>query len=210
MQTSVMLLDNKFEKKTDLNIDLDLSPKNINKAVVHQVVKALLAGRRQGTAMTKTKGLVRGGGAKPFKQKGTGRARQGSSRSPLQPGGGTVFGPTPRDYSQKINKKVRGLAIHSVLADKFQAGALYVVDDLQFGGKTKNAASFFSGRDIKSALVIAPADRNDVSLSVRNLPRFSCAPSSGFSVYEALKHESLIIFKSELDALLTRLSSLKN
>lgn len=103
--TELNVLNSKFEKAGSLKIDRDFSVDSINGTVVHQVVKATLAGRRQGTAMTKTKGFVSGGGKKPFKQKGTGNARQGSTRSPLMPGGGTVFGPTPRDYTQKVNKK---------------------------------------------------------------------------------------------------------
>src|SRR5690606_13264736 len=136
--TDITVLNSKFEKSGSLKAEVDFSAEAINEAVVHQVVKATLAGRRQGTACTKNKALVSGGGKKPFKQKGTGNARQGSTRSPLMPGGGTVFGPTPRDYSQKVNKKVMLLAISSVLADKFQAGKLHVVDKLEATGKTKD------------------------------------------------------------------------
>src|SRR5690554_7577121 len=99
----ITLLNSKFEKSGSVETNVSLDAEVISAPAVHQVVKATLAGRRQGTASTKNRSQVRGGGAKPFKQKGTGRARQGSSRSPLMVGGGTVFGPTPRDYSQKVN-----------------------------------------------------------------------------------------------------------
>ena len=117
---------------------------------VHQVVKATLASRRQGNACTKNRAAVSGGGAKPFKQKGTGRARQGSSRSPLMVGGGTVFGPTPRDYTQKVNKKMMKKAIQSILADKLQAGKLTVVDSLESTGKTKEMFASLNERNLTS------------------------------------------------------------
>lgn len=104
--TDITVLNSKFENTGKLSSKVDFSPEQINVPVVHQVVKAILAGRRQGNACTKNKSLVSGGGKKPFKQKGTGRARQGSSRSPLMPGGGTVFGPQPRSFEQKVNKKM--------------------------------------------------------------------------------------------------------
>ena len=104
--TELNVLNNKFENKEKIKVDLEFKPELINVPVVHQVVKATLAGRRQGTAKTKVKSEVSGGGKKPFKQKGTGNARQGSTRSPLMPGGGTVFGPQPRSYEQKVNNKV--------------------------------------------------------------------------------------------------------
>jgi large subunit ribosomal protein L4 len=101
--TDITVLNDKFEKSGALNTNVDLSADKINVPAVHQIVKATLAGRRQGNACTKNRAMVSGGGAKPFKQKGTGRARQGSIRSPLMVGGGTAFGPTPRDFTQKIN-----------------------------------------------------------------------------------------------------------
>ncbi|PJB54118.1 MAG: 50S ribosomal protein L4, partial [Bdellovibrio sp. CG_4_9_14_3_um_filter_39_7] len=134
----INVLNKKFESSGKLNTEVDLSADVINVPVVHQVVKALLASRRQGNACTKTKGFVSGGGMKPYKQKGTGRARQGSSRSPLFVGGGTAFGPQPRSYEQKVNKKVANLAIQSVIADKLQAGKLTVVETVESTGKTKD------------------------------------------------------------------------
>lgn len=203
--TDITVLNNKFEKSGSLKASIDLSVEAINEGVVHQVVKALLAGRRQGTAATKTKGFVSGGGKKPFKQKGTGNARQGSTRSPLMPGGGTTFGPVPRDYTQKINKKVMLQAISSVIADKFQAGKLHVVDSLPTTGKTKDMFKALDSRKLLPALIITTELNETVSRSVGNLERAKYAPADGFSVYEAIKFENLIIEKGALEKLLSRL-----
>ena len=145
------VLNKNFEEQEKLDLKLDLGSDQINVPVVHQVVKATLAGRRQGNAKTKERGEIRGGGAKPFKQKGTGRARQGSSRSPLLVGGGTTFGPRPRSYEQKINKKVSSGAIHAVLADKHQAGKLTVLDSIESSGKTKDLYKQLSERELLPA-----------------------------------------------------------
>ena len=203
--TDIVVLNKKFEKAASLKTDLDLSADKINVPVVHQVVKATLAGRRQGTAATKNKALVSGGGKKPFKQKGTGNARQGSKRSPLMPGGGTTFGPQPRSYEQKVNKKVMELAIHSIIADKFQAGKLTVVDSIESSGKTKDMFKTLTERNLLPALVITNELNDKVSLATRNIARAKYAPVSGFSVYEAVKFENLVIEKAALEKLLSRL-----
>jgi large subunit ribosomal protein L4 len=203
--TDITVLNTKFEKSGSLKASVDLSAESINVPVVHQVVKATLAGRRQGTAATKTKAMVSGGGKKPFKQKGTGNARQGSTRSPLMPGGGTVFGPQPRSYEQKVNKKVMLGAITSILADKFQAGKLHVVEKLEATGKTKDMFNALSTRNLLPALIITAENSEKVTRSVRNLERAKCAPVDGFSVYEAVKFENLIIEKAALEKLLSRL-----
>ncbi len=203
--TDITVLNSKFEKSGSLKASVDFSTEAINEAVVHQVVKATLAGRRQGTAATKTKALVSGGGKKPFKQKGTGNARQGSTRSPLMPGGGTVFGPQPRSYEQKVNKKVTLLAISSVLADKFQAGKLHVVEKLETTGKTKDMFKVLSSRNLLPALIVTAEENEKVSRAVSNLERAKYAPVDGFSVYEAIKFENLVIEKAALEKLLSRL-----
>src|ERR1044072_4916351 len=140
MTTELNVLNTKFEKSGSLKATVDFSTEAINEAVVHQVVKATLAGRRQGTAATKTKALVSGGGKKPFKQKGTGNARQGSSRSPLNPGGGTMFGPQPRSYAYNLPKKVRQAGLRAVLSFLNKEGLLFVVDAMDAQGKTKELA----------------------------------------------------------------------
>jgi large subunit ribosomal protein L4 len=203
--TELTVLNTKFEKAGSLKASVDLSVESINGTVVHQVVKATLAGRRQGTAMTKTKAMVSGGGKKPFKQKGTGNARQGSTRSPLMPGGGTVFGPQPRSYEQKVNKKTMLVAISSVLADKYQAGKLHIVEKLESTGKAKDMFNALSARNLLPALVITAEVNENVSRAVSNLERAKYAPVDGFSVYEAVKFENLVIEKAAFEKLLSRL-----
>jgi large subunit ribosomal protein L4 len=203
--TDIALLNTKFEKSGSIKANIDFSAEKINGTVVHQVVKATLAGRRQGTAMTKTKALVSGGGKKPFKQKGTGNARQGSTRSPLMPGGGTVFGPVPRDYTQKVNKKMMLNAITSVLADKFQAGKLHIVEKIEATGKTKDMFKALDSRKLLPALVITTELNEKVLQSVSNLEKAKYAPVDGFSVYEAIKFENLIIEKGAFEKLISRL-----
>jgi len=203
--TEIAVLNTKFEKSGSVKANIDLSVESINGTVVHQVVKALLAGRRQGTAMTKTKSMVSGGGKKPFKQKGTGNARQGSTRSPLMPGGGTVFGPVPRDYTQKVNKKMMLNAIASVLADKHQAGKLHIVEKIETNGKTKDMFKTLDARKLLPALVITTELNDMVSRAVGNLERAKYAPVDGFSVYEAIKFENLIIEKGAFEKLISRL-----
>lgn len=201
----IVVLNSKFEKSGALKTNVDLSADKISTASVHQVVKATLASRRQGTHATKTKGFVSGGGSKPFKQKGTGRARQGSSRSPLMVGGGTVFGPQPRDYTQKVNKKMALLAVRSILADKLQAGKLTVVETLESTGKTKDMFKALSERNLLPALVVTASKDSKALLAARNIRNAKALSVEGFSVYEAVKFENLVIEKEALDKLLSRL-----
>lgn len=203
--TEITVLNNKLEASGKMESKVGLTPEDINVPVVHQVVKATLAGRRQGNACTKTKGKISGGGAKPFKQKGTGRARQGSSRSPLLVGGGTVFGPTPRDYTQKLNKKIVLGAIKSVLADKLQAGKLTVVESLDSKGKTKDMFSLLNGKGLLPALVVTNSKDSLAIRATRNIERAKSMAVEGFSVYEAVKFENLVIEKEALETLLNRL-----
>jgi large subunit ribosomal protein L4 len=203
--TELNVLNSKFENKEKLKVDLDFTPEAINVPVVHQVVKATLASRRQGTAATKTKAFVSGGGKKPFKQKGTGNARQGSTRSPLMPGGGTVFGPQPRSYEQKINKKVMLNALKSVIVDKQLAGKLIIVDALVSTGKTKEMAALLESKNLLNALVVT---LDPASLAVRATKNIRTAKALGvdsMSVYEAVKFENLIIEKQAFEKLAKKL-----
>lgn len=201
----ITTLNSKFEKSGSLKTNLSLDAETISAPAVHQVVKATLAGRRQGNACTKNRAKVSGGGAKPFKQKGTGRARQGSSRSPLMVGGGTAFGPTPRDFSQKVNKKMMNKAIESILADKFQAGKLIVVESFDSNGKTKEMFNTLNERNLLPALVVADSKDSKAILAARNIRTAKAMAVEGFSVYEAVKFENLIIEKAALEKLLSRL-----
>ncbi len=201
----VTLLNNKFEATGKVKSAVSLNVEDIHVPVVHQVVNALLASRRQGTAKTKTKAEVSGGGKKPFKQKGTGNARQGSTRSPLMPGGGTVFGPQPRSYEQKVNKKVMLKAIHSILADKFQSGKLIVVDSLPATGKTKDLFNLLSGKNLSNALIVTESEDSLALRAAKNLQRAKGLPVESFSVYEAIKFENLVIEKSAFEKLTNKL-----
>jgi large subunit ribosomal protein L4 len=203
--TEITVLNSSFEKSTSINTDVTLLQENISISAVHQVVKATLAGRRQGNAQTKTRGLVSGGGAKPFKQKGTGRARQGSTRSPLMVGGGTCFGPQKRDYTQKINKKMVNRAIQSILADKLLAGKLTIIESLESNGKTKEMFKTLSERNLLPGLVVTANRDSKALLAVKNIRNAKAMAVEGFSVYEAVKFENLIVEKAALETLLGRL-----
>jgi large subunit ribosomal protein L4 len=201
----INVLNSKFEKSGSLKTDVDLAPEQINVPVVHQIVKATLAGRRQGTHAVKTRAMVSGGGIKPFKQKGTGRARQGSTRSAIQVGGGVAHGPSPRDYTQKVNKKMMNNAIRSVIADKFQAGKLTVVETLESNGKTKEMFAALNGKNLLPALVVTESKDSKAILAARNIRTAKAMSVEGFSVYEAVKFENLVIEKAALEKLLSRL-----
>ena len=203
--TDITVLNSKFEDSGKMSTNVALAAENIKEPVVHQVVKATLAGRRQGTHSTKTRAFVSGGGAKPFKQKGTGRARQGTSRSGLMVGGARVFGPLPRSYDQKVNKKMNKVALQSIIADKLQAGKLTVVEKFESTGKTKDMFKTLNDKGLLPALVVAQ-DKNDPALkAARNLERATSLPVEHFSIYAAVKYENLIIEKQALETLLNRL-----
>lgn len=205
--TEINVLNKKFEvdKKNKISTDVSLSKDDIHESSVHQVVKCLLANRRSGTASTKNRSQVSGGGKKPFRQKGTGRARQGSNRSPLMPGGGVAFGPTPRDFSKKVNKKMMLKAIHSVLADKFQAGKLTVLESFPETSKTKELNEALDSRKLLPGLLVADDRNNKALMASKNFKNGKGLPVEGFSVYEAVKYENLIIEKSAIEKLLKRI-----
>jgi large subunit ribosomal protein L4 len=205
MSVEINVLNDKFEAKGKHKVALDLGPETISVPAIHQVVKATLAGRRQGNASTKCKGLVSGGGKKPFKQKGTGNARRGSQRSSLMVGGGTAFGPLPRSYEQKINKGLMLKAIHSVLADKFQSGKLLVIEKFPQDGKTKTLNKLLEDRKLMGSLLVTKNQEDLVVRAAKNLPRAKALPVGGFSVYEAIKYENLIMEKDAFESLLKKL-----
>ncbi|MCS5675455.1 MAG: 50S ribosomal protein L4 [Actinomycetota bacterium] len=169
-----------------------------NMAVLHQVVTAQLAARRSGSANTKTRAEVRGGGAKPFRQKGTGRARQGSIRAPQFTGGGVVHGPKPRSYRQKVNKKMTRLALHSALSDRAHSERVVVIDAWRFDApRTKDAISALEnlGLDGKVMMVVAANDDTAVR-SFRNLPSVQLVEASELNAYDVLCSDWLV-FTSE-------------
>jgi large subunit ribosomal protein L4 len=170
----------------------------VNEAVMHQAVVMQLASQRQGTASTKTRGLVRGGGRKPWRQKGTGRARSGSTRSPIWVGGGTVFGPQPRSYAFSMPRKARRLAIKSALSAKVQAGELLVMEDIAIKEpKTKTVVGMLDSLKIgdDKALIIVSATDENVEKSSRNIPGVKSITSQGLNVYDILYHDKVLVTK---------------
>ncbi|MCM3762382.1 50S ribosomal protein L4 [Alkalihalobacillus oceani] len=172
-----------------------------NESVLHEAVVMQQASLRQGTHKTKGRSEVRGGGRKPWRQKGTGRARQGSIRSPQWVGGGVVFGPTPRSYSYKLPKKVRRLAIKSALSSKVQAEEIVVLENLALDApKTKEMAAVLAGLSVDSKALVVTADYNEaVALSARNLPGVTFVTADGVSVLDVLKHDKLVITKEAVE-----------
>jgi large subunit ribosomal protein L4 len=170
----------------------------INQHVVWEVVKNQLANKRQGTQSAKTRAEVRGGGRKPWRQKGTGRARQGSTRSPQWKGGGVVFAPKPRDYSYRVPKKVRRLALKSVLTSKVQENEMIVVDEIKFDApKTKEMANLLANlKADKKALIVMDAKDVNVIKSANNIPNVATALVNTINVYDILKYDSFIITKA--------------
>ena len=167
----------------------------MNQALVHQVAVAHMANARQGTSATKTRGMVSGGGVKPWRQKHTGRARQGSIRSPQWRHGGIVFGPHPRDYSQRIPKKMNRGAIRCLLSQKVREEKLLVVSELNLGqAKTKEMAQVLSNLRITTpVLIVTYAPQVDVILSARNLPRVRTLPAPQLNVLDLLNHDRVIM-----------------
>jgi large subunit ribosomal protein L4 len=198
-----------LEKKKVGTIDLrdDVFAVAVNVPLVHQVLKAQLAGRRQGTAKTKTKSEVRGGGRKPFRQKGTGNARQGSTRSPLQPGGGQSFGPQPRCYEQATPKEMVRGALRSVLSDRVKAKRLLVVDEFKLDSiKTKVLDGILKDKlQIDQVLIVDDSNWN-LELSGRNIPRVKVLRTEGLNVYDVIRNEWVVITKRAVQAVENRLA----
>ena len=168
----------------------------VNTHVMHQAVVQYLANQRQGTQSALTRAEVRGGGRKPWRQKGTGRARQGSIRSPQWTGGGVVFAPKPRDYSFKLNKKVKRLALKSALTTKVNDGKLVVVDELTVNPKTKEMVCVLNNLNAAKSLVVVEDDNNNAVIAARNIPTVKTASVNTINVYDILKYDSLVLTKA--------------
>lgn len=203
MELQVYNIEGKPVKK--LNVSEAIYGVEMNEPVLHSVVKAYRANRRQGTHAVKTRSLVSGGGKKPFRQKGTGNARQGSSRSPLQPGGGTLHGPQPRDYRQKVNRKTRQLALKVALSDKVRHGRLVVVDDFALENySTRHVAGLL--KNLKTEKALVADERNDDRLyrSSRNLQHVGSIRPDEMNAENVLRYETLVISETALNALQKR------
>ena len=169
---------------------------DVNEHLVHMAVVAQLANKRQGTQKAKTRSEVSGGGRKPWRQKGTGHARQGSTRAPQWTGGGVVFAPVPRDYTIRLNKKEKRLALKSALTSRLQENKLIVVDELKFDEiKTKNFVNVMNNLKADKALVVLNENDANVVMSARNIPTVKTALTNTINVYDILKYNTLILTK---------------
>jgi large subunit ribosomal protein L4 len=172
----------------------------------YEVTKWQLAKRRRGTASTKERSAVRGGGRKPWRQKGTGRARAGTSRSPLWRGGGTIFGPHPRDYGYTLPKKVRMTALRSALSLRYQEGKFLLLEDFPSSEvKTKSFVKAMEGLGIKNALIVTEGERLNLERSARNVPWVKVLRHNGLNVFDILKYEYLIILRPAIEKIEERL-----
>lgn len=188
------------EQIGDIELNESVFGVKVNEGLVHQAVVMQLASQRLGTHATKTRGLVRGGGRKPWKQKGTGRARSGSTRSPLWVGGGTIFGPSPRSYAFSMPRKQRRLALKCVLTDKVNSGDFVVLDNLDFEApKTKQVVKMLNDFKVADKALIVTADvAENVEKSSRNIPGVKAISSCGLNVYDVLNHNKLFITKDAI------------
>src|SRR5688572_22558100 len=188
-----------------LTLDDDVFGAPFNGPLVHEVVVAELAARRQGTHATRTRGMVRGGGAKPWRQKGTGRARAGTSRSPVWTGGGTVFGPSPRHYTVKVNRKARRAALRSALSIHAERSSIAVLDPGSFDApSTKNAVGLLEGRLGGRVLVVVGPDQDVAAKSFRNLERVTVLPSDLTGVADIIGAAQLVLTEDALNSLTER------
>ncbi len=172
----------------------------INEHLVHMAVVQQLANNRQGTQKAKTRSEVSGGGRKPWRQKGTGHARQGSTRSPQWTGGGVVFAPTPRDYSFKLNKKEKRAALKSVLTSAVNEQKFIVVDELKLDSiKTKEFAKVMNNLNVEKALVVLDSNDKNVVMSAKNIPSIKTALTNTINVYDILKYNTVVVTKAAVE-----------
>ena len=189
---------NKEGKEVDtLELNDAIFGVDVNEHLVHMAVVAQLANKRQGTQKAKTRSEVSGGGRKPWRQKGTGHARQGSTRAPQWKGGGMVFAPTPRDYTIRLNKKEKRAALKSALTSRVNDNKFIVVDDMSFDEiKTKNFKAVMDNLKVAKALVVLDDGSNNAALSARNLPAIKTAYVNTINVYDILKYNTVVATKA--------------
>jgi large subunit ribosomal protein L4 len=193
------------KKAGSVDLPAEIFESTVSVPLMHQVVVAGMAGIRAGTHSTKTRAQVRGGGKKPWRQKGTGRARQGSIRSPQWVGGGVAHGPHPRDHSQKINKKMRRGALRSALTDALQSGKLAVVEDLDWSEpKTKEAVRVLTSLELDGRVLLVlpqPTESGSIEKSFRNLPNVKIAYSGGLGTYDVLLADRVLFTAAAIERL---------
>lgn len=198
----------KNEKVGEIELNDQVFNREVKTHLLHDVVRQQRAARRAGTASTKTRKDVSGSSSKPYRQKGTGRARAGSRKSPLWRGGGTAFGPKPRDYSFKLNRKVRQQAVSMAMSARFQEGNLVVLDDFTLEAiKTKDFVSIMKVLELSNALIVIAADNDQLSKSSRNVPGYKVMKSEGLNVYDILLHEKLVVLQPAIESLEERFTA---
>jgi large subunit ribosomal protein L4 len=205
---NVNVLTPSGERSGEFALDDSIFGAKVNVPLMHQIVVAQLAAARAGTHSTKTRGEVRGGGAKPWRQKGTGRARHGSIREPQWKGGGAAFGPKPRDYSVSVPKKMKAVALRSALSTRAREEKLLVVDGFSFDKpKTKTAIAALKAWNVEGkALIVLVEGEENVAYSFRNLPQVHVIAEDQLNVYDIMNADHLIFSRGALEALQTRLS----
>jgi large subunit ribosomal protein L4 len=195
------------EKVGELELQEDIFGVEVRSDLLHEVVTWQRACRRAGTASTKSRGEVSGGGHKPWRQKGTGRARAGSNRSPLWRGGGVIFGPKPRSYAYTLPKKVRRLALKMALSSKLANGHLLILEGYPHTApKTRDFVEVLRTFELTKALFITPEENRALTLSARNVPHVQVMQPEGLNVYDILKHTHLVLFSPALPAIAARLA----
>jgi len=205
LNVPVISLDKK--KVGDVEVSEDIFKAEMRPDLLQTVVRWQLACRRAGTVATKTKGLVRGGGKKPFKQKGTGEARQGSNRSPLMPGGGTAFGPQPRDYSYTLPKQVKQAGLKVALSYLMNEGRFWVIDEIECDGKTKSILASMKKLGAEKSLVVDDATNLKLKQATRNLRTHKFVAVQGLNVFDLLKYDGCVMSKAALTTLVERLGA---
>ncbi|MBC7360848.1 MAG: 50S ribosomal protein L4 [Candidatus Aminicenantes bacterium] len=202
----VQVLDQSGKPVKELSVPEEIFSYPVKEHLIYEAVVNYLANQRQGTACTKTRGEVSGGGRKPWRQKGTGRARAGSIRSPLWRHGGTVFGPKPRDYSYAIPKKARKNALKSALTAKLAENQVLVIDQINISQpKTKEAAIWLKNLKIDSALIVDDRENENLFRSVRNIPNVKAVDDEQLNIYDVLKYKWIVFSQRAFNSLVERL-----
>ena len=203
----VTIYDQTKQEAGSVTLSPEIFEVPVRPEILNLVVRAMRADARAGTHATLTRSMMKGGGAKPFKQKGTGRARAGSNISPLWRGGAVIFGPQPRDYSFKVNKKVRRLALKMALSSRLAGESLMVVKDIALPeAKTKHFAKVRNALGLEKALVVVPTEAHSLMLAGRNIPGVTVLAPEQLNVYDVLNHKQLVLLEGVIESVTARLS----
>ncbi len=205
--STIKIVNTKNESVGEIELRDDLFNRKVKEYILHDVVRMQRAARRSGNACTKTRVEVRGGGAKPWRQKGTGRARAGTRTSPVWRGGGVAFGPKPRDYSFKLNRKIKKQAISMAMSARLQEGNLMVIDQFIMDSiKTKDFVGIMKVLGVENGLIVADSGNDELNKSSRNVNGYKVLPVEGLNVYDILLHKKLILVQPVIDGIEKRLA----